>query len=163
MRREPQQASSPRLTGLTPEERKRACAGSDRYSSGEASARPIRKSGRGATLRGPQGARTTHRGHTLTHDGRDRLAGIGGHEPDHGRIGRNYFMNYRADSDISFGRLNFITEHSKHVPVLCPGSPRCLFTGKKTAGTNMYTVPVSPGARGPSRARRVRRVRACGR
>jgi hypothetical protein len=53
-----------------------ALAGSDRYSSGEASARPIRKSGRGATLRGPQGARTTHRGHTLTRDGRDRLAGM---------------------------------------------------------------------------------------
>jgi len=48
--------------------------GSDRYSTRRASARPIRKSVRGATLRGPQArARATHRGHTLTQDGRDRL------------------------------------------------------------------------------------------
>ena len=46
--------------------------------SGEASARPIRKSGRGATHRGPHqaGARARHRGHTLTNDGRGRLAGM---------------------------------------------------------------------------------------
>jgi hypothetical protein len=46
--------------------------------SGEASARPIRKSGRGATHRGPHqaGGRARHRGHTLTNDGRGRLAGM---------------------------------------------------------------------------------------
>ena len=59
-----QQASSPRLTRLRKES---AIAGSDRYSSRDASARPIRKSGRGATRRGPQaGARAAHRGHTHT-------------------------------------------------------------------------------------------------
>ena len=74
VRRELQQASSPRLT---PEERKRACGKRSLFLRGNERARPrpIRKSGRGAsTLQGPQaGARTTHRGHTLTQDGRDRL------------------------------------------------------------------------------------------
>ena len=63
-----QQASSPRLTRLRKES---AIAGSDRYSSRDASARPIRKSGRGrgrgATRRGPQaGARAAHPGGTHT-------------------------------------------------------------------------------------------------
>ena len=59
--------------------------------SGEASERPIRKSGRGATHRGPNqaGARAGHRGHTLTNDGRGRLAGM---SPCHGRVGSIRFI-----------------------------------------------------------------------
>ena len=84
-----------------------AIAGSDRYSSRDASARPIRKSGRGATRRGPQaGARATHRGHThTTHVRTGTRLGIaskdrfvaGTRRQGHGRHRRTYCQG--GDSD----------------------------------------------------------------
>ena len=139
MRREPQQASGPRLT---PEEEKRACGKGDRLRykflrgrhSGKTkrgSARPIRKSGRGAAHWGLQaGARATHRGHTLTHDGRDRPAGMSpvtaewaafvSSEPEVSLLG------------ISFGRRERMA-HAWVAFLLAPARPG-VFEPKKTSG-----------------------------
>ena len=129
-----QQASSPRLT---PEERKRDRRKRSLFLKGCERARPIRKSGRGATRRGPQaGARATHRGHTQHTYVQAHVSGslrAGTRRQGHGRHRRTYSQGGDSDwaalralraveappgswakiartheSGISFGRFMFI-------------------------------------------------------